>query len=272
MPLFVNLPLSFAHAMPRYVDMFIEQGICPELGMDTVATHMVDEAWHQNIAARFRTAGLTCAVHLPFFDLSPGSMNDGILAATRDTLQRAARLAGLYAPAHLIGHPQYNKGEHEPRLPLWLERSTQTWRAIQRILPGVPLYLENTHERSPRPILDLLHHLDQTDPHQEHRTGFCLDIGHWHSFARGAQLQDIEVWLAAIGTRLQHLHLHDNDGSDDQHMGLGKGSIPLERLFATLHTNAIRPSATLEPHDEEAFETSLRYFAEHPDHGAALRL
>ncbi len=268
MPVFVNLPLSYAHHTPQYVEMFLARGVNPELGMDTFAVQDLPLRFHQETAARFHDAGLRCAVHLPFFDLSPGSMNDRVLAATRDTIRRAAELAALYTPAHLVGHPHHNRGEHAPHMARWLERSTETWRTILDTLPGVPLFLENTFDLTPQAILTLLEELakqtrqtKQTDT----RTGFCLDIGHWHTFARGWQKQDLDAWLTAIGSRLGHLHLHDNDGSDDQHAGLGAGTIPLEELFNILRRNEIRPSATLEPHDEGAFNISRAYLKAHPD-------
>lgn len=257
MPVYVNLPLSFAHRTPSYIDMFIKRGVHPELGMDTYAVQALPEEWHKATAARFHNAGITCAIHLPFFDLSPGSMNNAILSATRATLQRATELALIYSPAHLIGHPHYNKGEHEPYMARWLKRATETWTMILDSIPGIPLFLENTFERSPHAILHLLEHLPAN------RTSFCLDIGHWHSFAGGFRKQDLAAWLTAIGNRLGHLHLHDNDGSEDQHIGLGAGTIPLNAFFETLRINKIRPTATLEPHDEGAFETSLAYLKEH---------
>lgn len=270
MPFFVNLPLSYAHHTPAYVDMFIARGVHPELGMDTTAVQSLPVAWHKEMAERFRDAGLTCAIHLPFFDLSPGSMNNGILAATRNTLSRAAELASIYDPVHMVGHPHFNRGEHAPHMARWVERSTQTWETVLDITSGCPsrsrLFLENTHERAPHAILTLLEHLP------EDRAGFCLDIGHWHAFAHGFRKQDLAEWVDAVSPRLGHLHLHDNDGTDDQHLGLGAGSIPLELLFDSLRRNDVRPSATLEPHDEGAFETSVSYMQTRPDLQDTIRL
>ena len=41
--------------------------------------------------------------------------------------------------------------------------------------------------------------------------------------------------------------------------------ITLEELFNILRRNDIRPSATLEPHDEGAFNISRAYLKAHPD-------
>ncbi|UZP67067.1 sugar phosphate isomerase/epimerase [Desulfovibrio mangrovi] len=270
MPFFVNLPLSYAHHTPAYVEMFIARGVHPELGMDTFAVQALPKSWHRDMAARFRDAGLSCSIHLPFFDLSPGSMNNAVLEATRATLIRAAELASIYAPAHMVGHPHFNKGEHAPHMARWIKRSVQTWEQVLDITTHddnhPPLFLENTFERAPHAIVTLLEHLPAE------RCGFCLDIGHWHSFAQGFRNQDLAAWVDAAGARLGHLHLHDNDGSDDQHTGLGSGTIPLDILFDSLRRNAVRPSVTLEPHDEGAFETSLAFMQARTDLPEILKL
>lgn len=54
---------------------------------------------------------------------------------------------------------------------------------------------------------------------QSPRLGFCYDSGHENCYAKGADL------LAQYGFRLMALHLHDNDGSSDQHLVPGEGAI-----------------------------------------------
>ncbi|MCG8529433.1 MAG: sugar phosphate isomerase/epimerase [Desulfovibrionales bacterium] len=258
MRLFVNLPLSFAAREPRYVDMLIREGVSPELGMDTYAVQELDEHWHAKTAARFADAGLDCAIHLPFFDLVPGSLNNVILQGTRDTLLKALDLSQHYKPKHFVGHPSYQAGQHAFFYDEWLSRSLLTWQLLLKESDAdIPLYLENTYETSPDPILDILAGLS------EERAGFCFDVGHWHSFAKGAKKQNLKAWLDAIAHRLGHLHLHDNDGSDDQHRALGSGSVPLLDVFDYMQENDLTPSATLEPHDEDAFPVSMEFLETH---------
>jgi sugar phosphate isomerase/epimerase len=61
-------------------------------------------------------------------------------------------------------------------------------------------------------------------------------------------------WLSALGTRVTHLHLHDNDGTADQHLPLGQGTIDFAYLFRFLTSPQgppARPLIALEPHREE---------------------
>jgi sugar phosphate isomerase/epimerase len=51
------------------------------------------------------------------------------------------------------------------------------------------------------------------------RLGFCYDSGHENCYTKGTDL------LTQYGSKLMALHLHDNDGTDDQHLIPGEGSI-----------------------------------------------
>lgn len=256
--MFVNLPLSWVARDVRWLRMFITRGIAPELGMDTTAVQDLPESWHRDTARRLREAGLACAVHLPFFDLHPGSFNDAVLRASRETLERAASLAQVYGPKHMVGHVAWDGSQHAAAPEKWLERSLATWEGVLAACEA-KLWLENTHEREPGRVRSVVDGLPAS------RAGICFDAGHWFSFARGAARDDMDRWLDAFAPRLAHLHLHDNDGSGDQHLGMGEGSIPWEALFAGLEARGVRPTATLEPHDEAGFETSLAWLAAHPE-------
>ncbi|BFR49599.1 sugar phosphate isomerase/epimerase [Nitratidesulfovibrio sp. HK-II] len=260
---FVNLPLSWVARDPAWLDRFVAEAMPPELGIDTFAVQNLSRDWHRETARRLADAGLPCAVHLPFFDLHPGSLNDGVLAASRETLRRAADLAALYGPRHLVGHAAFDHSQHEPELDAWLERATGTWSAVLDVCDA-PVRIENTHEREPEPVAALVGALPAD------RAGICFDAGHWHSFARGVQRRDLRRWLDAFAPRLAHLHLHDNDGSDDQHLGLGTGSIPLDDLFGGLIARGLHPTATLEPHDEASFAVSRAWLAARPQYAEVL--
>lgn len=258
MSVFVNLPLSFAAKEPRYIDMLIEQGVSPELGMDTYAVQDLDMRWHAETAVRFADVGLSCGIHLPFFDLAPGSLNDHILQATRTTLLRAIEISQVYKPTHFVGHPNYEAGQHNLYYSDWLSRSRETWaQLLNQDQSNAQLFLENTFELTPEPLVDLVELLP------ENRVGHCFDVGHWHSFAKGSQRNDLLEWLTAFSPRLGHLHLHDNDGSGDQHLALGTGTIPLLELFDYIQANELSPTATLEPHTEDAFPASIEYLEAH---------
>ena len=193
------------------------------------------------------------------FDLHPGSPDRNILSATRASLARALEIAALYEPEHMVAHPAYQPAVGLVDFETWLESSLESWTAVLDGWPGGPfLFLENVYETEPEQLFALVAALPRE------RVGVCFDAGHWHSFSGGARRRDLGRWLEILGPRIRHLHLHDNDGSHDLHLGLGRGTIPWGELFPALDRLSAPPTVTLEPHSEEALLASLEFIAAHP--------
>lgn len=265
-PFHVNLPVRYILRTPHYVDRFVAKSIHPEIGIDSHCLDTLDLGTHQQIAQRFHDAGLTCSVHLPFADLHPGSEDDLILDATRRRLDKALRIARLYSPTHLITHPHIQPHTLTDVAREQHARRIETYRRVILNWPDhPPLYFENTREPTPNLLPDLLTALSTALPATYSGTiGICFDIGHWHAFSHGHRNADLGRWMLALSPWLAHLHLHDNTGMGDEHLGLGQGSIPLDQLASLLQELHLTPTVTLEPHSEEAFSHSLRYLSEHP--------
>lgn len=265
---FVNLTLRAVKANPQVLADFLKRGVNPELGLDPVLMDMVDMAWHRDMAARLGGEGLTPSLHLPFFDLQPGSADSLVRAACKDRLCRAMEVAAIYQPAHLIGHVRYDHLLYVRTYEQWRDRSLDTWKAVLAVWPEhPPLYLENTFEPDPAMVAGLVAALRQE--HGE-RVGLCLDIGHWHSFAEGKRRGNLGQWLDSCAPLLGHLHLHDNDGSTDQHRGPGQGDIPWDEFFEGLAQRGLTPSVTFEPHTEDAYQAAMEFVRRRPEWFAPL--
>jgi sugar phosphate isomerase/epimerase len=61
----------------------------------------------------------------------------------------------------------------------------------------------------------------------------------------------MQHWLKDLGTFVKEVHLHDNDGTRDDHLAIGAGNIDFEPLFEYMEVNRLRPIFTLEPHKKE---------------------
>lgn len=269
---YVNLPVSWIHRERQWVKFFAEGGLNPELGFDS-ASMRLSAAWHKETASRIRDGGLACAAHLPFFGPAPGHEDAGARREGIEILKKAADIAAVYGAGHLVGHPAYfahcdsdGKGVREgfmgPRPSRrWLESSLSGWEEVLAV-SDARLYLENTHDTGPEALLELLEALARGDYHDQ--AGMCFDLGHWFSFAQGCDRHNLQAWLDRIAPRLSHLHLHDNFGHGDQHLGLGLGGIPLQEFFRSLLGRGLKPTFTLEPHDEKSLRQSLRWLAADP--------
>ncbi len=269
MALFVNLPLGYLATHPESLDRLAARGLWPELGLDAPSLDGLPESWHADAARRLAAAGLRAGVHLPFYDLRPGSADACIRNASRERLVRAATIARLYEPTHMIGHPSLNTPLPPDSAEAMRERCRDTWLAMLDGWTGhPPLYLENTFDRDPEELVALVVELAAAGGGEG--CGICFDVGHWHSFAGGAARKDLGRWLERLAPHIGHLHLHDNSGAGDEHLALGAGTIPFKAFFARLNTLGIRPTATLEPHSEAALARSLAYIERKPELFAGL--
>ncbi len=167
------------------------------------------------------------AVHGPFGDLCPGSFDPLVREVARTRIRQVFPIAERLGAGHLILHHGYVPNTSSPDN--WLNRSTAFWQEILAELPvGVTIHLENHQEATPEQVLRLIGRV--ADP----RLGICLDIGHAHAISR----VPVVAWITALGRNLTYVHLHDNDGSGDQHLPLGQGNIPLVDVFAALEEHA----------------------------------
>lgn len=263
MSFFVNLPISWIAQDVNWIDWFIKEGVNPELGLDSAAFEKPLD-WHRHLAGYIRQNKLQCSVHLPFMGLSPGDANKPLAARTADILTHAADLAKIYDARHMVGHPNFwadmhgTKSDRNLPDPAWIERSVKVWRELPK-RANAPLYLENIMDPSPLALPTLLAAIDMPE------TGICFDVGHWHSFSNGSINKDLPRWLKAFAPYLRHLHLHDNDGSNDDHLGLGKGTIPYDILLDCLSRHSLSPTMTFEPHSAGAFMQTIAWFDAHPD-------
>ncbi|MDR1677332.1 MAG: sugar phosphate isomerase/epimerase [Deltaproteobacteria bacterium] len=215
-----------------------------------------------------------CAIHLPYNGKGPSFNN--VDESSLEQLKNTLEAIRLYNPDHLIGHPEFNsltdsasgvrkylgqkKGPldsdfHEPSQE-FLDQSVIYWQEFLKASPAY-LYLENTYEHSPLPIMRIIELLGD-------QSGCCLDVGHWFYYAMGKHWDNFSEWLTLIGPRLKHLHLHDNNGEADQHLALGQAEIDLPKMWELLKEGECRPTYTLENHKLDGLLQSLAYLNDNP--------
>jgi sugar phosphate isomerase/epimerase len=246
----VNIP--YRMLKDGYLDKFLENGLNPEIGFDagTLDTVSIPEA--NAIAEQLHRAGRTITFHGPFMDLSPGSSDAKIQTISRKRFDQIASLVPVFKPRTVVCHTGYDHKKYWPMREQWIENSLEVWEPLAAAFKreGTRLMLENVYEKNPLEILPLIEHLES------YGVGFCLDIGHQSVFGTVS----LGRWVQSMSRHLQQLHLHDNDGAQDDHWALGRGNIDIQQLFEDLDSLNIRPLAvTLEPHREEDLRPSLEY-------------
>ncbi len=243
---FVNAPF---YRLQRDIDRFIENRIQPEIGLegDVLYTQSIDD--FQTIGDKLRNAGLSCTIHAPFYELSPGAIDPYIRRVSREKLKKAFALIPVLGPKSIVCHLGFEENKHAYKEKEWFKYSLEAWRELLEtaIVHKTPLMLENTYERSPKQHRRMLTALDS--PY----SCFCLDVGHVLAFA-GNSWHD---WLPELSPWLGQLHLHDNHGRIDEHLAVGTGIFDFSDFFSYLQENNLKPLITLEPHQEEGLGESL---------------
>lgn len=246
----INIP--YRMLKEGYLDKFIEYGLNPEIGFDAGALDTVSISEANAIAEQFHGAGRTITFHGPFMDLSPGSPDSNIQTISRQRFDQLASLVPVFKPKTVVCHTGYDHKRYWPIREQWIENSLKIWAPLAATFKreGARLMLENVYEKTPLEILPLIELL------KPHDVGFCLDIGHQAVFGTVS----LDQWVQSMAGYLQQLHLHDNNGDQDDHWALGQGTINIKRLLKGLVSRKIHPLAvTLEPHREEDLKPSLEY-------------
>lgn len=244
---FVNAP--FEQLRTGLLEVFLTHRLQPEIGLEGDSLWRADDATFIAIASQFREKNLSCTLHAPFFDLNPGAIDREIRDVTRKKLRRAFSLIEIFQPRSIVCHLGYDDYKHSYKMKEWLSISADTWSELLEIAnrTDTPVMFENTYEQVPDVHLRLFEQLPQSN------FGFCLDVGHLMAYA-GSTWQ---VWLEALQPWLGQVHLHDNNGSRDDHIAIGQGQFDFTGFFSHLRENNLSPMITLEPHSENDLWESL---------------
>lgn len=251
----VNIPFTML-VQEQWQDLFFSAGLNPEIGLAAEALDTFSASVFKKFAGRFHAHNRSITLHGPFLDLSPGSPDPLIREATTDRLRQLIDAVSVFKPQTVVCHAGYDHTRYDFCREQWLEHTVATWQWLGKKLysRGTRLMLENVYEQTPEELLQVLEPLDPD------HVGYCLDVGHLAAFGK----YPLDEWLDAAGKYIGQLHLHDNFGDHDSHLGMGKGSIDFAILFEYIRHMTPKPVITLEPHEKEDFMASLSYL-EHSD-------
>lgn len=246
----VNMPWK---VLPRYREMISHYHINLELGFEAEQLDRVTRTEFRTVAEQLRKEGCRITLHGPFWDLCPGSVDLLICQVTRLRLQQFFDLLEIFHPLQVVCHTGYDPRHHWGHRQFYLERSLTVWEPLvkQAEKLEIPLLVENVWEHDPEFHRELFRLLPSP------WFGFCLDVGHQHSFSA----TPLSLWLETLADSVREIHLHDNEGDNDSHLPVGKGTIDFEFLFRFLEDKKKYPLLTLEPHKKEHLFESLEGLA-----------
>ncbi len=212
-----------------------------EIYFDNSVIDEVDESHVKETARILRSEGIECTVHAPFMDLSPGGVDKAVRNITKEKLKRAVTMANLLGAAGINCHPGYDRWRFGENIDLWMQGSIETWNEVlAEAGDRLPVMLENIFEEEPDTIYELLRHFDKKN------MNFCFDSGHFNLFSKVS----LEKWMLSLGNKMKEMHIHDNYGSRDDHLPIGRGTFPFRELKGFLNAHKGDLILTVEVHNE----------------------
>lgn len=195
--------------------------------------------------------GPSLSIHAPFMDLCPGAVDSRVREATMYRFHQTFDVAAILRPRAVVFHSGYEKWKYGLNMDLWLEKSLLTWGPLDKLAAGIGtrIAIENIFEEEPSNLESLVKAMGSEN------FGICFDTGHFNLFSKSP----LEAWLAALGPHIVELHLHDNDGTSDQHLPMGEGGFDFRQFFSLLKDR--ERVHTLEAHTQEHALRSMQYHA-----------
>lgn len=189
-------------------------------------------------------------LHAPFWDLSLGSGNKKIVEVTRYYFDYAHDVAEKLGCLGIVVHHGYVPHTSYP--PNWIKRAGAFWQDFFLSHSSeIKMFMENHLEQTTEMLQEIV------DTCQNDRLFVNLDIGHAYCFS-GLPVND---WIEQLGHRIKYVHLHQNNGINDDHMGLRKGKISIKDMLLALEKHAPEAVWALEC-DLEDMEDSICFLAE----------
>jgi len=250
--------------LPKWLELARELGLGGvELRADPLCAYPPELAVSERSRLRHQAQelGLWLTVHAPIYDVNFTSTNPALAAASLGEVAASLDLAHDVGADLVVLHPGH---VHED----YAQLDGAVEAAWQRMMFCLELLLAKVEGTSVRLALENKQRARVRDlvlTWEEHRRvldalpalGACLDLGHLFT-VNG----DFRPYLQALEGRLIHVHLHDNQGERDEHLGLGRGSVPWLAFLGELDRVGYRGRLVLEIPDPEALRASVRLIAQ----------
>jgi sugar phosphate isomerase/epimerase len=205
-----------------------------------------------------KSHSLKYSVHAPFADINIASPSKPILNAIIKRLEKSMANASALNAYLWIFHPGLKTGismfypEQD-----WFQ-NLETISHLSKIAEdyGVKIAIENVPEPYPF-LMKSVEHFRKFYEESDTDISMVLDIGHANINGQ------TELFLKIFKDKIVHIHAHDNDGKDDQHLGIGYGTVDWEKIAKLLTHMQYDRALIIESieHIEESIQKLNRLFS-----------
>jgi sugar phosphate isomerase/epimerase len=215
--IFINVPYELVEpnvkrivSMDVGIEIYLENNLIEDIG-----EHQVGD-----LAKKLKDNGIDCTCHAPYMDLSPGGKDRKVRQITVEKLKRSLELAQILEAKNLVCHTGFSKWYFDGNVDLWFKNSVLTWtEVLKEKEESLSLVIENVFEDAPDPLIELIKYF-------KGKLFFCFDTGHFNIFSKTS----LDKWLSPLREHIREFHLHDNYGTDDDHLPIGRGNFSFREL------------------------------------------
>lgn len=189
-------------------------------------------------------------MHGAFLDVTLHSSDDRIREVSELRVRQSMEIAKELGIRGVVFHTNMIANFKDAAyMKKWVESNAAFYKKLLKEYPGIYVFVENMFDFDPDMLLSLAREMAE-----EEYFGICLDYAH-------ATISKVEAkeWFEVLKPYMKHMHINDNDLSNDLHMALGTGKINYKELKELLESSGIEPSILVEVSKLEDQEASLVY-------------
>jgi sugar phosphate isomerase/epimerase len=193
-------------------------------------THEVDKKRVSLLKEAAKSYNLEYSLHAPFADINIASPSKAMLSASMKRLQQSMEYANAINAKLWVFHPgaKTGIGQFYPGAD-WKQNNQsiqKLWEKAEKL--GLNIALENLPAKYyffMSKAEDFARFYRETNL----SVGIVLDLGHANLEAQ------IEPFFNLLTDKIVHIHASDNNGVEDEHLGIGRGKINYNWVAETLN-------------------------------------
>lgn len=209
-------------------------------------------------------------MHGPFTELTPAAIDSRAIDLMKSRYVSTIEICVEMGIKDLVLHDGYIPLIYQK--PWHLKRSILFWKEFARnVLLGdklsVPkdfrIYIENVFDDEPDLLLDIINTVNDDLAKEfslkqgEEKFLICLDVGH----ANAVGDAPVTDWIERMGRTIGHFHLHNNDGTGDNHDDIDCGTFDIDEVLSAI-SECCMPDVTMTIESRQA-EPSAKYLYEY---------
>jgi len=249
---------SFTHEPPRWIEEVLQMP--PGFDSFTLDCPFPLPEISSSVVRELRTIqlkrGIAYLIHMPAMVIALGDIDAAVRHTSIEEATHAIALAKQISAALITVHPTPCRDSERDSLEQRerLQRDALSEICADAEAQGIVVAIENMPPRNVYApaysnfdgLFILLEEISTL--------GVTLDVGH-------ANMAGVSLYAVVprLGRRLCHIHIHDNDGSADQHLPVGRGTVDWRGLIQSLSQSGYAGLLEMEFQGEAAILASKRY-------------